>query len=136
MSQKDLSQELSERIRSHYHSEDIALSFSEYLNLFFGSPAAQCRSAPHYVRDTFDFFGDRVISAPTGAVTRFNLFDAEFCGGLGRVAGQEEAQDAIYRLLNNFVREGRVNRLILLHGPNGSAKTSIIHAIFRAMEHY
>jgi predicted Ser/Thr protein kinase len=136
MSGKDLSKELSERIRSHYRSEDIALSFTEYLNLFSSSPAAQCRSAAHYVRDTFDFFGSQVIAAPTGAATRFNLFDAEFCGGVGRVAGQEEAQEAIYRLLNNFVREGRVNRLILLHGPNGSAKTSIIHAIFRAMEHY
>jgi len=136
MSGKDLSQELSERIRSYYNSEDLALSFGEYLNLFSEAPAAQCRSAAHYVRDTFDFFGSQTIPSPTGAVTRFNLFDAEFCGGIGRVAGQEEAQEAIYRLLNNFVREGRVNRLILLHGPNGSAKTSIIHAIFQAMEHY
>jgi serine protein kinase len=136
MSEKDPGKDLSERIQSHYHREDMALSFSEFLQLFFGSPAGHCRGAAHYIRDTFDFFGSRVIASPTGAVTRFNLFDADFTGGVGRVAGQEEAQEAIYRLLNNFVREGRVNRLILLHGPNGSAKTSIIHGIFRAMEHY
>jgi predicted Ser/Thr protein kinase len=136
MSKKKPSQDLTERIQSHYHQEDRTLSFSEFLQTFLDSPAMHCRGAAHYIRDTFDFFGSRVIESPTGPVTRFNLFDAEFTKGVGRVAGQEEAQKAIYRLLNNFVREGRVNRLILLHGPNGSAKTSIIHAIFRAMEHY
>jgi serine protein kinase len=136
MSSEDLSKELAERIQSHYQSEDMVLSFTEFLQLFSGSPAVHCRGAAHYIRDTFDYFGSRVVERPTGSVTRFNLFDAEFTGGVGRVAGQEEAQDAIYRLLNNFVREGRVNRLILLHGPNGSAKTSIVHGIFRAMEHY
>ena len=53
------------------------------------------------------------------------LVDAGLGDGLGteiRVAGQEEAQNALYRQISNFIRAGRVNRLILLHGPNGSAK--------------
>ena len=40
------------------------------------------------------------------------------------MAGQEEVQNALYRLLGNFVRAGAVNKLILLHGPNGSAKST------------
>ena len=36
----------------------------------------------------------------------------------------------------NFAREGRVNKLILLHGPNGSAKSTFIGCLMRAMEHY
>ena len=50
--------------------------------------------------------------------------------------GQEEVQAAVYRLVSNFAREGRTNRLILLHGPNGSAKSTFVACMQRAMEHY
>ena len=45
-------------------------------------------------------------------------------------------QAAVYRLVSNFAREGRTNRLILLHGPNGSAKSTFVACMQRAMEHY
>src|SRR3989441_573835 len=52
------------------------------------------------------------------------------------ICGQEDVQNAIYRILSGFVRAGRMNKLILLHGPNGSAKSSIVAAIQRALEDY
>src|SRR5438477_6070021 len=76
---------------------------------------------------------------------RFKLFDRPFDQGPGSlqegeggapVCGHEEVQNAIYRILNGFVRAGRINKLILLHGPNGSAKSSIVAAIQRALEDY
>lgn len=132
----DDADKLAESIQSHYHRQGKPLGLNEYLQIFYANPARQCRGAAHYIRDAFDYFGSRTIDSPTGKLRRFNLFDSAFADGSGRVAGQEEAQTRIYKLLNNFVREGRVNRLILLHGPNGSAKTSIIHAIIQALEHY
>src|SRR5262249_12371770 len=36
----------------------------------------------------------------------------------------------------NFVREGAVNRLVLLHGPNGSAKSTFVSCLTRALEYY
>ena len=50
--------------------------------------------------------------------------------------GQEAVQGEIYRALSNFVREGRPNRVVLLHGPNGSAKSTVAACIMRALEHY
>ena len=41
-----------------------------------------------------------------------------------------------YRSLCNFVQEGRANRLILMHGPNGSAKSTVAACMLRALEHY
>ena len=123
-------------IQSRYDRAGKPMGFGTYLNRFLGDPTQQCRGAAHYIRDTFDHFGVDKIVTPIGERRRFRMFDAESSGGMGRVAGQEQAQEAIYRLLNNFVREGRVNRLILLHGPNGSAKTSLIRAIVQGMEHY
>ena len=45
-------------------------------------------------------------------------------------------QADIYRALSNFVREGRPNRLVLLHGPNGSAKSTMAGCIMGALENY
>ncbi|MBN2493944.1 MAG: serine protein kinase PrkA [Deltaproteobacteria bacterium] len=136
MSHEQRIQRLADEIQAHYSTEGQPLGFEEYLRIFFEQPTRQLRGAAHYIRDTFDYFGTREIQTPAGNRKRFRLFDAAFQDGVGRVAGQEEPQGKIYRLLENFVRTGRVNRLILLHGPNGSAKTSIIRAIVAGMEHY
>ena len=51
------------------------------------------------------------------------------------VDGEVNAR-AVFRLLDGFVREGRVNKLILLHGPNGSAKSTFVKTMMRALEAY
>ena len=45
-------------------------------------------------------------------------------------------QNETYQVLRSFVRDGRPNKLILLHGPNGSAKSTFIRCLGRALEHY
>ena len=45
-------------------------------------------------------------------------------------------QNAIYRVLGGFVSQGRPSKLLLLHGPNGSAKSTCVAALARALEHY
>jgi len=129
-------QELGDRIQAHYDREGKPMGFAAYLERLLQRPDLQCRGAAHYIRDTFDHFGVEKIKTPAGEYKRFKMFDAAFRDGAGRVAGQEHAQETIYRLLNNFTREGRANRLILLHGPNGSAKTSLLRALAQGMEHY
>src|SRR5262249_16069804 len=41
-----------------------------------------------------------------------------------------------YRSLNAFARQGINNKLVLLHGPNGSAKSSLIHSLMGGIERY
>jgi predicted Ser/Thr protein kinase len=86
--------------------------------------------------DVIQHFGESEVKLPTGKQTRRKLFDAAADDGRGRVAGQERVQNEIVRVLENFVRSGRIDRLILLHGPNGSAKTSLLQALTRAAEIY
>jgi predicted Ser/Thr protein kinase len=114
------------------------LSYPEYLQAFLEAPRAHARSAAQYLRDVLDHFGSDERDTPIGRVRRFRLFDLPFDpdGRQHRVAGQEEVQAAIYRALGAFVRSGRVNKLVLLHGPNGSAKSSIVSALIRGMEAY
>jgi predicted Ser/Thr protein kinase len=39
-------------------------------------------------------------------------------------------------VLRSFVQDGRPNKLILLHGPNGSAKSTFVRCLGRGLEHY
>jgi serine protein kinase len=123
-------------LREGFAQKRRVMSFNEYFTLFCGDMVTQTRSAAQYLRDALDHFGTEVVRSPRGAVTRWKLFDCPWDDGKDRLVGQEEVQASVYRLVSNFAREGRTNRLILLHGPNGSAKSTLVACLMRALEHY
>ena len=123
-------------MRESFSRNRRVMSFNEYFALFGADSARQVRSAAQYVRDVFDHFGTETVRTPRGVVTRWRLFDCPWDGGKDSLMGQEEVQGSVYRLISNFAREGRTNRLILLHGPNGSAKSTFVACLQRSMEHY
>lgn len=114
----------------------MILSFEEWIAAFLDDPDRHARSSAQYLLHTLEHFGTTTVETPQGTVRRFTLFDRPFDDGEGRIAGQEEVQNAIYRILSNFERARRANKLLLLHGPNGSAKSSIVAALARGLEVY
>ena len=125
-------------VKGAFDENRSILSFEEWLQAFGEAPRRHARSSAQYLRDVLDHFGSEERDTPVGRVRRWKLFDLAFepeAGAL-RVAGQEEVQAALYRALGTFVRSGRVSKLILLHGPNGSAKSSLVAALVRGMEAY
>jgi predicted Ser/Thr protein kinase len=135
----DLSR-ITQKVERDFKQERRLLSFREYLELFATNPLRHSRDACRYLRDMFDYYGRKRIERPWGEETRFQLFDLPFLqeteAAGEALVGQELVQQELYRALENFVREGRPNRLILLHGPNGSAKSTIAGCIMRALEDY
>jgi predicted Ser/Thr protein kinase len=140
---------MSDAVRARFEAERRVLSFREYLELVERHPARHTRDASRYLRDCLDYFGTETIERPTGVVRRFRLFDLPFdeeprtagapAAARGRrehLVGQEHVQEALYRMLGNFAREGRANRLLLLHGPNGSAKSTFAACLMRGLEVY
>lgn len=133
-----------EQVQNAFLGNKTILAFQEYMEAFFEAPRVHARDAAQYIRDCFDFYGTEMVAKPSGAVRRFKLFDRPFDQaatlqegeGGAPVIGQEDVQNAIYRVLSSFVRAGRVHKLILLHGPNGSAKSSLVGAVQRALEDY
>ena len=139
-SQQELEQ-LSASVRTRFLAEKRLLTFDEYLSELLAHPYRHSRDAARYLKDCFDFYGSSEIERPQGKIRRFRLFDQDFVdpgegGPRVRLSGHEDLQNAFYRAVSNFVREGRANRLVLLHGPNGSAKSTFADCIMRAMEHY
>ncbi len=122
--------------REAFASKRRVLSFGEYFALFVQDTAQQVRSAAQYLKAAIDHYGTESIKTPRGDLVRWKLFDCPWDDGKDSLRGQEEVQGAIFRLVSNFAREGRTNRLILLHGPNGSAKSTLVGCLQRGLEHY
>ena len=134
---------VAEGVQRDFEKGQRVLSFGEYLELFARHPARHGRSAPQYLRDMLAYYGTTTVHRPWGELTRFNLFDAPWDDGGGHtrlseltLIGHEALQAELYRALGNFAREGRANRLMLMHGPNGSAKSTAAACMLRALEDY
>src|SRR5258706_2808774 len=132
----DLLVELGQSVRDDFTRNRRVMSFAEYLALVFAEPLRQLRSSTQYIVDCFDHYGTEKVKYPWGDVTRFKLFDAPWANGEDRLFGQEMVQNETYQVLKSFVRDGRPSKVILLHGPNGSAKSTFIRCLGRALEHY
>ncbi len=133
--------ELAADLKHEFEAGNRILSFDEYLGMFAANPARHGRSAAHYVRDMFRHYGVEELQRPWGPSLRYHLFDAPWADHtvsqvVPRLLGHEQLQADIYRVLCNFAREGRPNRLILMHGPNGSAKSTAAACILHALEDY
>ena len=133
-------EQIDQAIQKEFDSNRRILSFEEYLTLLGENPEKQTRGSSQYVVDMMDHFGtapsqvsDTLIAGP---LDRFKLFDLPIDGIAPKVVGQERVQNQIYRALKAFARQGLNNKLILLHGPNGSAKSSLIHSMMGGLERY
>jgi serine protein kinase len=133
---KQTLESLGEDIRKAFTRNRRVMSFAQYLELVIAEPRRQLRSAAQYLVDCFDHYGSSMIEYPWGEVRRFHLFDSSFAAGEGKLFGQEAVQNQTYRVLRGFVQDGTPGRVILLHGPNGSAKSTFIRCIGRGLEHY
>jgi serine protein kinase len=104
------------------------LAFDDYMNLFEKNPQKELRPTNVYLRDMFDYFGVN----KDGSYQLFTRHHAD----APPVFGQVKTQKKIYQLLQNFLEEGYNNKFILLIGPNGSSKSSLVKKIMLAAEDY
>lgn len=104
------------------------LAFDDYMNLFEKHPQKELRPTNIYLRDMFNYYGTN----PNGS---FKLFTREHADA-PPVHGQIKTQNRIYQFLQNFMEEGYNNKFILLVGPNGSSKSSLIKKIMLSAEDY
>jgi serine protein kinase len=133
---KKVLERVSSQVRAGYETNRRIMSFQQFLDAFGEHPRRHARNSVQYLRDCFLYYGKETKPQVWGDVTHFGLFDVPWESGRERLVGQERTQEKVFKLLDNFVREGKINKLILLHGPNGSAKSTFVETILRAMEHY
>lgn len=121
--------DLAQSVRDDFIVKKRVLAFEEYIALASTNPRLHARNAVQYAVDCFRHFG--LVDGD-----RFRLFDVPFDDGKDRLVGQEQSQKDVFRCLEKFARQGKVDHLVLLHGPNGSAKSTLIQCMARALEFY
>ncbi len=107
---------------------DEALSFQEYIEVYQKNPVRETRTVALYLKDLFDHYG----KAENGGYHFFQTDHAD----APPVFGQFETQEAIYQNLINFCEEGHNNKFLLLVGPNGSSKSSLVKKLMVGCEDY
>lgn len=127
--------QLASQVATEFAAGGRILSFDEWFDLLLQEPRKHARNAAQYLRDALDYFGRQEVRTPQGTVTRFRLFDRKFEDG-PRLVGQERGQNQLYEVLDGYCRLGRVDSLILLHGPNGSAKSTLLECLQAGLEAY
>lgn len=119
-------------IKREFDANRRILSFDEFLSLVKDNPKKHTRGSAKYMADMMDSFG----SYSSKDEQRFKLFDFPIDGLAPKIVNHSSVQLQIHRTLQTFIRQKINNKLILLHGPNGSAKSSIIHALMGGLEKY
>lgn len=103
-------------------------SFSSYMKIFEKNTLRECRPSYIYLKDMFNSFGKDNLGS-------YELF-TKSQEDIPPVYGQTKIQNSIYKNLENFSKEGMNNKFILLVGPNGSSKSSIVKKIIAGAEEY
>lgn len=104
------------------------LSYSDYMDIFEKNAKLECRPTYEYIRDMLNHFGVNDDGS-------FKLFQTKHPDSPA-VYGQIKVQQALFQNLVNFSEEGFNNKFILLIGPNGSSKSSIVSKVIKGLEEY
>jgi serine protein kinase len=137
MNSSELFETMINSSKREFNDKNYILSFPEFLDVFSKSPKLLSRHSAEYIRDMIEHFGIVHESTVHGQKKlRFKLFERNRGRNRPPIVGQEDAHEQIYRILEQFVRQGRIDKLILLHGPNGSSKSSTAEALATALEEY
>lgn len=133
----DVRPTLHDLVAAHLPADDCQMSwtggFDDYLELLERDPRP-ARNAWQRLADMVESHGSTRL--PSGC-TRWKLFDDPFNGGEDAVLGLEEPLADLVRTIRAGARGlGPERRVLLLHGPVGSAKSTIARLLKRGLEHY
>lgn len=130
MSVRELISSFSWANKENFLARQSILSFDQFLELFLKDPDRLGRNTVAYITDMLSYFRSKSKEAGKDSIFEY-LGDAD----TSQVIGQINVENKIQKLFKNF-KQSKVNKLILLHGPNGSSKSSIVELLFYGMEKY
>ncbi|NBX18172.1 MAG: serine protein kinase [Proteobacteria bacterium] len=121
---------------THYNELNWQGSFAEYLEIVEKNPRV-CRTAFQRVYDMIMHFGTYEYVEHKKKLVHYKFFDDPLNGGKDAVFGLDVH---LVKLVNFFkaasLRYGPEKRVLLLHGPVGSAKSTIARLLKKGLEWY
>ncbi|MDD9950762.1 MAG: hypothetical protein OXT67_04260 [Zetaproteobacteria bacterium] len=124
------------RMHENHRQNQVIMTFGEYIKRVKANPRQHLRSATDYVLDTIEHFGktEPASTSPHQPI-KYHMFAMGTESGQSIIGG-ERAQAEIYSSLKSSQASPKSSKLLLLHGPNGSAKSSTVDSIAHGMQKY
>lgn len=111
-------------------------SFADYLDIVRLNPRVT-RNAHERIYDMILSHGTDEIVVHKEKLTRYRFFDDPTGGGQDAVFGLERTLANLVQILESAARGyGTERRVLLLHGPVGSSKSTIVRLLKRGLEDY
>ncbi len=111
-------------------------SFQDYLDIVAANPAV-LRSAFERVYDMILSFGSEEYTENKEKIIRYKFFSDPLGGGRDAIYGLDRALMTLVNVFRSAAhRYGTERRVLLLHGPVGSSKSTIVRLLKRGLEHY
>ncbi|MCY4380793.1 MAG: serine protein kinase [Proteobacteria bacterium] len=111
-------------------------SFDDYLGMLTQQPAI-ARSAFQRTYDMICSWGHKTYEESKKQIIHWNFFDDPLGGGKDAVFGLDVyLQKLVHTIQAGAYRYGPEKRVILLHGPVGSSKSTIARLLKKGLEHY
>jgi serine protein kinase len=111
-------------------------SLADYLDLVQQNPQV-ARNSFQRVYDMITSFGTRKYTEYKKEITHYNFFDDPIGGGRDSIFGLDVAlMKFVHVLKAAALSYGPERRVLLLHGPVGSSKSTIARLMKRGLEHY
>jgi len=111
-------------------------TFSDYLSLVLENPRV-CRNAYQRLYDMVMSYGTTEYKLQKEQMVHYNFFDDPIDGGRDAVFGLDKS---LMRLVGHLKAAaygyGTEKRVLLLHGPVGSSKSTIVRLLKKGLEHY
>ncbi|HZD56027.1 MAG TPA: hypothetical protein VE136_04855 [Anaerolineales bacterium] len=111
-------------------------SFEEYLEIIRQDPKVT-RSAYQRLYDMLVSYGYEEYTRNREALVHYSFFDDPFDEGKDAVFGLDKPLMDLVRIFNSAARKyGTERRVLLLHGPVGTAKSTIVRLLKKGLEAY
>jgi serine protein kinase len=124
-------QDRAEFQKTHWHG-----TFADYLEIVRQNPNAT-RTAYQRLYDMVLGFGTEEITIYKEKVTRYKFFEDPIDGGKDAVFGLDRTLMNLVNVLKSAAqRYGTERRVLLLHGPVGSSKSTIVRLLKKGLEAY
>lgn len=130
---------LIEKIRgelTHYGSSNWRGSFCDFLDQVSEDPFKYTRTSFQLLNDMVHHFGSYKVEDCGDEITRFKLFDDPFNKGEHSIYGQDRTLMKLISVISTIAESNGDERILVLHGPVGSAKTSMIRLMIEGLEEY
>ncbi|MHC4600581.1 MAG: hypothetical protein ACYS47_16415, partial [Planctomycetota bacterium] len=128
---------IGKRAREEYNKHRWEGDFETFLReKVEKDPYRYTRTAFQILSDMLEHFGYEEVEDAGEKFKRYRLFDDPFNAGLKAVFGLERTEAKLAAFIGAAAREEGKERIFVLMGPVGTAKTTVVDLIARGLEAY